>query len=54
MFSSGRSNGQIARQLNLSPKTVANYTSTIFAKLRVTDRAAAIIKAREAGLGRNG
>ena len=53
LLAAGRSNGQIARQLNLSPKTVANYTSTIFAKLQVTDRAEAIIMAREAGLGRN-
>ncbi len=51
-LASGRSNGQIARQLELSPKTVANYTSTIFAKLQVSDRAEAIIRAREAGLGR--
>jgi len=54
LLAAGRSNVQIARQLSLSPKTVANYTSTIFAKLQVTDRAAAIIKAREAGLGRGG
>ncbi len=54
LLAAGRSNGQIARQLNLSPKTVANYTSTIFAKLQVTDRAEAIIRAREAGLGSGG
>lgn len=52
LLASGRSNGQIARQLELSPKTVANYTSTIFAKLQVSDRAEAIIRARDAGLGR--
>jgi DNA-binding NarL/FixJ family response regulator len=51
LLAAGRSNGQIARQLSLSPKTVANYTSTIFAKLQVSDRAQAIIRAREAGLG---
>ncbi len=54
LLASGRSNGHIARQLDLSPKTVANYTSTIFAKLQVSDRAEAIIRAREAGLGRGG
>ena len=31
---------------------VANYTSTIFAKLQVSDRAEAIVKGREAGLGK--
>lgn len=41
----------IADRLFLSPKTVRNQVSTIFSKLQVTDRAEAIIKAREAGLG---
>jgi len=54
LLAAGRSNGQIARDLDLSPKTVANYASTIFAKLQVTDRAEAIIRAREAGLGKRG
>ena len=38
-------------QLVLSPKTVRNHVSNIFAKLRVRDRAEAIVRAREAGLG---
>jgi DNA-binding NarL/FixJ family response regulator len=46
----GESNGEIARQLFLSPKTVANHVSNIFGKLQVADRAHAIIRAREAGL----
>ena len=46
-------NPEIARRLRLSPKTVRNHVSNIFAKLRVADRAAAIIRAREAGLGRD-
>jgi DNA-binding NarL/FixJ family response regulator len=29
---------------------VANYVSTIFGKLQVADRAAAMVRAREAGL----
>ncbi len=37
----------------MSPKTVRNYVSTIFTKLQVSDRAQAIIRAREAGLGRD-
>ena len=42
---------KIARTLFLSPKTVANNVSAIFAKLQVADRAEAMIRAREAGLG---
>jgi DNA-binding NarL/FixJ family response regulator len=47
----GHSNSAIARQLSLSTKTVGNYVSNIFTKLQVADRAQAIIRAREAGLG---
>ncbi|MDP9472397.1 MAG: LuxR C-terminal-related transcriptional regulator, partial [Chloroflexota bacterium] len=35
----------------LTTKTVRNHISSIFAKLQVTDRAQAIVRAREAGLG---
>ena len=45
-------NPEIAKRLYLSPKTVRNHVSNIFTKLQVTDRAQAIIRAREAGLGR--
>ena len=44
------SNQEIAEMLSLSPKTVRNYNSNIFAKLQVADRAGAILKARDAGL----
>jgi len=44
-------NRVIADHLHLSPKTVANIVSTIFTKLRVTDRTQAVIQARDAGLG---
>ncbi len=47
----GRSNGGIARDLGLSEKTVRNHLSNIFVKLQVADRAEAIVRAREAGLG---
>jgi DNA-binding NarL/FixJ family response regulator len=45
-------NPEIARRLQLSPKTVRNHVSNVFAKLQVADRAQAIIRAHEAGLGR--
>ena len=45
-------NQEIATQLKLSPKTVRNHASNIFTKLQVADRAQAIIRARDAGLGR--
>jgi DNA-binding NarL/FixJ family response regulator len=46
-----RTNPEIATRLHLSQKTVRNHVSNIFAKLQVADRAGAIIRAREAGLG---
>ncbi|RNL60558.1 DNA-binding response regulator [Nocardioides marmoriginsengisoli] len=50
-IAAGRSNPQIATALYLSPKTVSNNISTIFAKLHVQGRSEAIVLAREAGLG---
>ena len=47
----GRNNADIARRLFLSEKTVRNHVSSIFAKLGVTDRAQAVARARDAGLG---
>jgi DNA-binding NarL/FixJ family response regulator len=47
-----QTNPEIAQRLGLSPKTVRNHVSNIFSKLQVADRAQAIIRAREAGLGR--
>jgi DNA-binding NarL/FixJ family response regulator len=51
LIAHGHPNPSIARQLSLSTKTVGNYVSNIFTKLQVADRAQAIIRAREAGLG---
>lgn len=50
-LANGYGNAMIARHLSISSKTVANHLSNIFAKLQVTDRGAAIVRAREAGLG---
>ena len=49
---SGLSNTEIGARLYLSPKTVANNLTTILAKLHLGHRTEAIVKAREAGLGR--
>ncbi len=51
LMAKGLSNDTIAQQLALSPKTVRNYISNIFNKLQVADRAQAIVRARDAGLG---
>ncbi|MFG1709668.1 response regulator [Nonomuraea sp. M3C6] len=53
LIAAGRPNGEISRRLGISPKTVANHISSIFTKLQVADRAEAIIRARDAGLGRS-
>lgn len=47
----GDNNAAIAGRLSLSQKTVRNHVSNIFSKLQVADRAEAIIRARNAGLG---
>jgi DNA-binding NarL/FixJ family response regulator len=51
LIAQGRSNQDIAEQLVLSLKTVRNHVSNIFSKLQVADRAQAVIRAREVGLG---
>ena len=45
----GKGNATIAHELSISLKTVRNHVSNIFTKLQVSDRSAAIVKAREAG-----
>jgi DNA-binding NarL/FixJ family response regulator len=47
----GYGNKEIAERLYISLKTVRNHVSNIFTKLQVADRAQAVIRAREAGLG---
>jgi DNA-binding NarL/FixJ family response regulator len=51
LLAQGRPNADVARRLFLSEKTVRNHVTSIFAKLGVADRAEAIVRAREAGLG---
>jgi DNA-binding NarL/FixJ family response regulator len=51
LIARGESNTAIAQRLVLSPKTVRNHVSNIFSKLQVADRAQAITRAQEAGLG---
>lgn len=51
LIAQGHSNDSIARRLFLSGKTVRNHVSNIFSKLQLADRAEAIVRAREAGLG---
>ena len=53
LIARGLSNTEISRRFFLSPKTVRNHISNIFTKLRVADRAEAIVRARAAGLGQN-
>ncbi|QNN51275.1 response regulator [Nocardioides mesophilus] len=52
LVAAGLSNGQIAARLYLSQKTVRNHVHAILSKLPAVDRAEAIIRARDAGLGR--
>ncbi|MCL4248652.1 MAG: response regulator transcription factor [Anaerolineae bacterium] len=49
----GLNNHEIAVQLNITVKTVSNHISNIFSKLQVADRAQAIVKARNVGLGKD-
>ena len=47
----GKHNKEIASALNLSAGTVRNYVSSIMEKLGVQNRARALLKLRDAGLG---
>lgn len=51
LLAKGLDNAGVARRLDLSDKSVRNYVSNIITKLQVSDRSAAITRAREAGLG---
>jgi DNA-binding NarL/FixJ family response regulator len=51
LIAAGKGNATIAHELMISLKTVRNHVSNVFTKLQVSDRSAAIVKARRAGLG---
>lgn len=53
LLARGYRNQDIAQELVLTPKTVRNYISIIFGKLGVHSRGEAIVRAREAGFGRD-
>jgi DNA-binding NarL/FixJ family response regulator len=52
LIAAGLSNAAIAERLGVAAKTVGNHISAIFNKLQVPTRAEAIVRARDAGLGR--
>jgi DNA-binding NarL/FixJ family response regulator len=54
LLAAGLSNSAIADRLDLASKTVANNVSAIFTKLGIANRSAAIVQARNAGLGTDG
>jgi len=51
LIAGGLGNATIAGKLAVSPNTVANHVTSIFAKLHVASRAEAIVRAREEGMG---
>lgn len=53
LVATGCGNHEIARRLVLSEKTVRNHVATILTKLQAPNRAAAVAKARDAGIGRD-
>jgi len=51
LIAEGMDNQAIARRLVLSPKTVRNHVSNVFAKIHANDRSHAVVLARRTGLG---
>lgn len=53
LIARGHTNAAIAARLFVSPHTVRNHITHIFAKLQVRDRTQAMLRARKAGLDRD-
>lgn len=54
LIAQGLTNAAIAERLVISPKTVRNQVSEIYAKLQVASRGEAVARARDAGFGEKG
>jgi DNA-binding NarL/FixJ family response regulator len=52
LLARGKSTIEIAEAVFVSEKTVRNHLSNIYGKLRVADRVQAVLRAKQAGLGR--
>jgi DNA-binding CsgD family transcriptional regulator len=50
LLAEGRSNKEIANQLNVSPNTVKTHVARLFEKLEASRRTEAILRARELGM----
>lgn len=50
LLAAGRSNKEIASELNVSPNTVKTHVAKLYGKLEVTRRTEAIVRARELGM----
>ena len=50
LLAAGRSNKEIAQQLNVSPNTIKTHVAKLFEKLEVKRRTEAILRARELGM----
>lgn len=53
LIAQGEANLSIAHTLSISLKTVRNHVANIYNKLQVTDRVQAILRARNAGFGKD-
>lgn len=53
LLCSGLDNQAVAETLSISPKTVRNHVSNVFAKLGVGHRGEAVVRGRELGFGRS-
>lgn len=51
LIAQGKTNSEIASNLNLSPKTISNNITNVLLKVQATDRAKLMLMALEAGMG---